>query len=62
MDTEITQTQIVVTFWIDRVEFVNLEKYYSQIEVLEVIERTEGKALIKAKIKDLPGFLQEITF
>jgi hypothetical protein len=60
MDTQTIQTQIV-TFWIDRTELVNLERY-TQIEVLEVKERKEGKALIKAKIKDLQGFLEEIIF
>ncbi|MFO7830165.1 MAG: hypothetical protein R6V23_16200 [Bacteroidales bacterium] len=55
-------TEQTVTFWIDRVELVNLQTYYNQVEILEVINRSNGKALVKVKIKDLPGFLQEITF
>jgi hypothetical protein len=56
-----TQPQ-TVEFWIDRTDLVNLQKYYNQVEVLEVIERKEGKALIRVKIRDLARFLEEIAF
>ncbi len=61
MEPQTEQTQIV-NFWIDRTELVNLQTYYNQIEVLEVIRREDDKALVKARIKNLPGFLEEITF
>ncbi|MFO7830178.1 MAG: hypothetical protein R6V23_16265 [Bacteroidales bacterium] len=48
---EPTQTiEQTVTFWIDRVELVNLQTYYNQVEILEVINRSNGKALVKVKI------------
>lgn len=61
MTIKTTQPQ-TVEFWIDRTDLVNFQKYYTQVEVLEVIERKEGKALIRAKIKDLSRFLEEINF
>lgn len=55
-------TEQNITFWIDCTELVNLQTYYNQVEILEVIKRSNGKALVKVKIKDLARFLEEITF